>query len=194
MVFKKFFWSFINIRNTYPTRYLQGGHPWDVVRNNHIISDFLKSDCDIFVKMDVDQIYPQNFFEAMVPLVDQYKVIGPLIFDRWAQNSFMPLAFDKVNENKFPLRGCNIMKGIHEIPFPHTNLFYAREVVEKLKPPYYEAHLREDGLDRANHVDYTFLQKIKDAGYPIYINSDVVVAHIAVEGVSLDFYRRWNKV
>lgn len=153
-------------------------HPWDIVRNNRLIDQFLKSDADIFVKMDIDQVYPANYFMTMVPLVDQYKVIGPLIHDRWENNKFIPLAFQNSDYGHLIPYDITGKSGIVDIPFSHTNLFYHREVLEKIPKPWYEAIATPDGLDRANHVDFSFLSKLKSAGYPIYINLDVEVEHL----------------
>jgi hypothetical protein len=180
-----FFWSFINIQNPCPSVAMRSGHPWDVVRNNAIIDAFLKSTFDVLVKMDIDQEYPSDYFTTMVPLVEQYGVVGPLIFDRWQQSGYMPLAFEKYGNphvlndgwKKWDIRGKT---GVHEIPYTHTNNFYAREALEKIPAPWYEAKLSADGLSRANHVDYNVLDKIKAAGFPIYCNLDVCVKH---EGV-----------
>jgi len=173
-----FFWTFVNIKNIWDTIIYRSAHPWDVVRNNKIIHDFLKSDCDILVKMDIDQTYPSNYFEKFVPLVEKYKVIGPLIYDRCEFNNHMPLAFSERYDGMV-LRKMDISKktGIVEIPYAHTNMFYSREVLEKIPSPWYEAYLRDDGLERRNHVDYTFIDKLKDAGYSTYIDLSTVVGH-----------------
>lgn len=178
----EFFWSFINIKIVCQTVPFRSGHPWDVIRNNMIINKFLESDCDILAKMDIDQSYPSNYFERFIPLVEQFKVIGPLIYDRWKTYNYMPLMFSELTQG-FMLKKMDLSDktGIIEAPYAHTNLFYAREVLEKVLPPWYEAYATESGLDRKNHVDYTFLDKIKSAGYPIYIDLSTVVGHMKVE-------------
>ncbi len=189
----QFTWSTLLMRYPVPVQIARSGHPWDVVRNNRLIKQFLDSDCDYFVKMDIDQSYPADYLEVMLPLAEKYKCIGPLIYDRSGENSFMPLSFashDYPHLTRFDIEGKS---GIVEIPYPHTNLFYSREVLENLKPPWYEAHMQPDGLDRANHVDFTFLQKIKDAGYPIYINLDVVVSHASIIYLDRRFSETWQK-
>ncbi len=188
-----FFWSMPTINRTYQIVLGRGDHPWDVCRNNRLIHTFLKSDCDIFVKMDCDQRYPPGYFEAMVPFVEKYKVIGPLIYDRMMGSKFMPLAFkahDYPNLSRFDITG---KKGVHEIPYTHTNNFYAREVLHGLKGPPYEAFLSPNGLDRANHVDFTFLDKIKKRGFPIYCNLDVVVEHLVTVPISKEIHDIWNQ-
>jgi hypothetical protein len=178
----EFFWSVIGIKQICEIVPFRSRHPWDVIRNNVIIDRFLKSDCDILVKMDIDQSYPSNYFERFVPLVEQFKVIGPLIYDRWKTNQYMPLAFkERYNGfmlEKFDLSDCT---GIVDIKYAHTNLFYAREVLEKIPPPWYEAVQSKNGLERANHVDYDFIDKIHNAGYPTYIDLSTVVGHQKVE-------------
>ena len=175
----EFFWSYINIKSPYETKVFRSKHPWDVVRNNRIIDNFLKSDCDILVKMDIDQRYPENYFEKLVPLVEKYMVVGPLIYDRCEVNGHIPLAFSRIFNDGKLLQGIDLTgrTGVIDIKYCHTNLFYHRKVLEQIKPPWYEAYLSEDGLDRANHVDYDFLDKIHAAGYQTFIDLDTVVAH-----------------
>ena len=172
-----FFWSFINIDTPYQVCPFRSTHAWDVVRNNRIIEKFLKSDCDIMVKMDIDQEYPKNYFTKLVPLVEKYKVVGPVIKDRHKENDFIPLAFVFHEGEKVYAFDVSDKTGVCEVPFAHTNLFYSREVLEAIEKPWYEANLSEDGLWRKNHVDFTFLDKIKKAGYPIYIDFSIVVGH-----------------
>lgn len=177
----EFFWSFIGIKQVCETVPFRSRHPWDVIRNNVIIDTFLKSDCDVLVKMDIDQSYPANYFERFVPLVEQYKVIGPLIYDRWPTYNYMPLAFRE--RDGFILKRVDLSQctGIEDIKYAHTNLFYAREVLEKVPPPWYEATQSATGLERGNHVDYDFIDKIHNAGYPTYIDISTVVGHQKVE-------------
>jgi len=178
----EFFWSVIAIKQVCEVRSFRSKHPWDVIRNNVIINAFLKSDCDMLVKMDIDQSYPSNFFERFVPLVEGFKVIGPLIYDRWGVNDYMPLAFSKRYEGLLLDRmDISNLKGIVDIPYAHTNLFYAREVLEKIPAPWYEARQTDNGLERANHVDYDFIDKIHNVGYPTYIDLSTVVGHQKVE-------------
>jgi len=189
----KFVWSLMSIATIGEVLMSRGTHPWDVVRNNQLINEFLKTDADVFVKMDIDQEYPPGYFLKMLPLVEHYKVIGPLIYDRWQAGGFVPLAFRYHNYPKLEKYDISGLSGVHAIPYTHTNNFYAREVLKNLKPPYYEAFLRPDGLDRANHVDFTFLDKIKAAGYSIFCNLDVVVKHIADMPIGKDEHEIFNR-
>ena len=92
----KFFWSIMTIKQVCPLTVFRAGHSWSTIRNNHLIKQFLDSDADVMIKMDVDEEYPTNYFEVMLPLAVKYKVIGPLIHDRWEQSGFMPLLFTDV--------------------------------------------------------------------------------------------------
>lgn len=194
----KFFWSFIRVLfdSPYPVNVIPGGHPWDAVRNNAIIQGFLDGDSDILVKMDIDQVYPSNYFKDMVPLVKSYKVVGPLLFDRWLSNRFMPLLFRSHFAGKLVPYIPQTWTGVQEVPYNHTNLFYAREVLEAIERarPWYDPHIRPDGLDRMNHLDYTFLDKIKKAGYKIYTNFDVVVKHVASLPIGKEEFALFNQV
>lgn len=143
--------------------------------------------------MDVDQIYPKNYFEVMVPLLEKYDVIGPMIFDRWKKNNYMPLCPSTTPDSPHPFSSPRDGKtGIQEVPYLHTNCFYKRKVLVAIPPPWYEAYLSPDGLRRANHVDYDFMKKIADAGFKIYVNNDMVVKHTALEGIDREFYEHWN--
>lgn len=194
-VLSAFFWSFIRIRNRWDVQVCRGGHVWDVVRNNQLIDAFLKSDCDYFIKMDVDQAYPPDYFEVMVPLLETHDIIGPMIYDRHIQSNFMPLCFERDEGEPFAQRGKAFdgKTGIMELPYLHTNCFYNRYALEAIPMPWYEAHLSGDGLSRANHVDYTFMRKFVKKGFKIYINFDVVVVHMAQVGIDRDFYEHWNR-
>ena len=83
--------------------------------------------------------------------------------------------------------------GIIDIPYAHTNLFYAREVLEAIDPPWYDTGLSEDGLNKDSHTDFTFTKKINDAGYKLYINLDVEVKHLAEIPIDRKFHEHWNK-
>jgi hypothetical protein len=84
-------------------------------------------------------------------------------------------------------------KGITEVPYPHTNLFYSREVLEKIEPPWYTRKYSQDCIRRLNDMDFTFLDKVKAAGFPIYINTSVEVRHLVLEGVDTKLHNRWHR-
>jgi len=166
----------------------RGGHPWDVVRNNAGIDAFLHAlDYDVMAKCDVDQWYPPNYFLDMAVLVEEYPVIGPVIYDRGQRSGFAALVVDKPWGRFLDIDGHS---GIHKFPYTHTNNFYAREVLEKIAPPWYVAELSEDGLKRANHVDYDFLDLIREAGYDIHTNCDITVEHITKVRVTKEFHQK----
>ena len=186
----EFFWSIIAQTDfvAQPV-FARAVHPWDVIRNNQLIDWFLGSGCDYFVKMDIDQSYPKDYFQVMVPLIDQYKVIGPLLFDRPYVMNFTPLVNWLDSKEHYDIKGKT---GIMEVPYLHTNCFYAREVLEAIPRPWYEVQMTDDGMKRANHIDATFMRKIPKAGFKIYLNFDVVVSHIAEIPISREIYERWN--
>jgi hypothetical protein len=187
-----FFWSWEMMAKPYEYDRVRFTHSDDSVRNNKMIKLFLQGDCDIMVKMDVDQVYPIHYFEFMVPLVEKYKVIGPLIYNKWKSINFPPLLFEEYDYPNLPTpmeRGS----GIVEVPYPHTNLFYARETLENIAPPYYEKHYNENGTNRINDMDFTFLDKVKEQGYKIYVNMPVEVEHLVHFGVNTRLHNRWNR-
>ena len=53
--------------------------------------------------------------------------------------------------------------------------------------------MTEDGLNRANHVDFTFLEKVKHAGYDIMIDMSTVVEHLSIQGIDKELHKRWNR-
>jgi len=187
-----FFWSVLGIRSNVPVHFCRAIHKWGIVRNNQLIRNFLDSDFRYFVKMDVDQVYPADYFEKMTPLIDEYKVIGPLIFDRWRQNNFAPLVFQTLDQSEAYAVDITDKKGIEAYPYFHTNCFYAREVLEAIEPPWYEISFSEDSMRVIENGDRFFIQKVIDAGYTPHINFDVVVQHIAEVGIDKEFYERWS--
>ena len=187
-----FFWSMMGqVDFVAQPMFARARHPWDIIRNNQLIDWFLKTDCDYFTKTDVDQAYPMDYFKCMVPLIEEYKVIGPLLFDRPHTGDFMPLVnwMEGGQKNHYDITGKT---GILEVPYLHTNCFFHREVLEKIPKPWYEAQATADGLSRAIHVDASFMKKIPKIGYKIYVNFDVVVEHIANVPISREIYERWN--
>jgi len=191
-----FFWSVIGqedfVAQPVLTRTI---HPYPPIRNNQLLDGFLKSDCDYFVKMDIDQKYPPDYFKVMVPLIEKYKIIGPLIFDRLPVWDFMPLVnwYDQEHKSLLPHFELKGKSGIWKVPYLHTNCFFHREAIEAVPQPHYEVHVRGDGLAKDNHVDITFMQKFVAAGYDIYVNLDVVVEHIAEVPVSREVHEIWNR-
>lgn len=183
-----FFWSMIGqVDFVANPVFARAVHPTDVIRNNQLIDWFLKSDCDYFAKTDVDQRYPVDYFKVMVPLIEKYKVIGPLLFDR--PLNFLPLVNWLDSREHYDIMGKT---GIEEVPYLHTNCFFHREVLESIPRPWYEVQITDDGLKRENHIDATFMKKIPKAGFKIYINYDMVVEHLAEVPISREVYERWN--
>lgn len=161
------------------------------IRNNRLIQEFLDSDCEYLARIDIDQVYPPDYFEVMVPLVEQYKAIGPLIFDRQISNGFIPL----VNWLDYYPKHTDLSdkQGIIEVPYSHTNYFFHRDVLKNLPKPYFEEKLTNQGLGRKN-MDRAFTEKIVAAGHKLYVNLDMVVSHIANISIDKEFYDRWHKI
>jgi hypothetical protein len=187
-----FHWSWEMTEKPYEYDIVRFTHSDDSVRNNQMINLFLKGDCDIMVKMDVDQKYPRHYFSFLVPHVEKLKVVGPLIFNKWRNVNYPPLMFER---NEYPRLGTPMdnYSGIIEVPYPHTNLLYAKEVLENIEPPWYEKHYDQMGLGRINDMDFTFLDKIKEQGYKLYINTGVEVEHLVHAGVDSKLHNRWNR-
>lgn len=194
MVHSDWAWSMLyNMRNEYAMEIYRSKHPWTIVRNNRAIWRFLESSADIFVKMDCDQVYPMNYFESMVPLVERYKVIGPVIYDRWSHNEYRTLVFEDKDDLYDNWVDVSEECGVCSYPYTHTNNFYAREVWENIAAPWYESRTSDDGLDKLNHVDFDVLDKVKAAGYEIWLNQDVTVGHISSTSIDQEFYRRLKR-
>lgn len=181
-----FFWSVMGIRPIIPSVLKRAGQSTSAIRNNVLIRTFLDSDCDYYIKLDVDQTYPPNYFTAMIPLLEEYKCIGPLIFDRWQESKFVPLVWEQ------PARKTVAKTGIEEVPFLHSNCFFHREVLEAISPPWFDVAITRDGLNKTFHGDRHFMGKVPEAGYKIYVNYDVVVKHLAEIEIDRDIYERWN--
>ncbi len=84
--------------------------------------------------------------------------------------------------------------GITKVEYPHTNMLYAREVLESVSPPWYKVVHNEDGTKRAKDLDFTFLEKLKEKGWEFYIDTTCVVKHLVVEGVDSKLFARWNRM
>jgi len=129
---------------------------------------------------------------ALVPYVDQYKVIGPKIHNKWRWADFRPLLYE-TNDFPYLAESMDCGEGIQEVPYPHTNMFYLREVLESIDPPWYKVSHNKMGTARSKDLDFTFIEKIKDKGYKFYIDTTVEVKHLVLEGVDGELNRRWNE-
>jgi len=190
-----FHWSWEAIEKPYPYKKVRFDDDDTIVRNNQMVREFLKSDCDVLVKMDIDQVYPKNYFTGMIPWIEKYKLIGPLIYNKWRKNKYPPLLFEK---NTFPLIRTkrDFFKGVDEngfikIPYAHTNLFYPREIIENINPPWYELKHSPDGCGHLINRDFSFIEKIKKNGYDTYINTQIEAGHLVEEPVDSITYMKW---
>ena len=189
-----FHWSWERMDKPYEYKKVRYSHNDAIVRNNQMVRDFLRSGCDIFVKMDIDQEYPKRFLSVMVPLALEYKVVGPLIHNKWRDNGYPPLM---CRENTYPI--SRPLMDLHKLAdkkdmvlmeYSHTNLFIVREVLEKTEPPWYVAEYRKDGCNFTANRDFFFIDKIRDAGYETYINLKMEVGHLVEEVIA----SRANKI
>lgn len=163
------------------------------IRNNRGVKAFLQSDADILVRMDLDQSYPDDFLVTMVPLVQEYKIIGPEIYDRWEQNDHRILCFSDYKPTPWDhWIDCTDASGIKAYPYTHTNNLYAREAVESVPLPWWNNPLTEDGCDQQNHPDFELLDKFREYGYPTYLNHNVEVYHLFIGRACNQYYRRWK--
>ena len=185
-----FHWSWEEMDKPYEYVKVRFDHNESIVRNNQMIRDFLISDCDVFVKMDIDQVYPKDYFTIMVPLVEKYKLVGPLIHNKWRKNKYVPLLSDS---DPFPIirqpgknwrRKCKA--GILKVKYAHTNLFYAREVFENIKPPWLTVEYSRDNCSFTSLQDYSLIDRIRKQGFTTHINMNVVVGHLVEEVIDTD--------
>jgi len=188
-----FFWTVMSLGSSIPAHFFRSINKHGFIRNNQLIKGFLDSGFEYFTKMDIDQAYPGNYFKTMVPLIDKYKVVAPLIFDRWRTSNFAPLAFENIDQDKaFPI-DIKGKTGVHPYAYAHTNLFMHREVLESIEPPWFDTVYTEDRMAVLENCDRYFIRKLTDAGYKTYVNFDVVVQHITENGVDRKFYEHWNR-
>jgi len=192
-----FHWSWEAIEKSYEYDKRRFDDDDAIVRNNKMIRDFLRSDSDILVKMDIDQVYPKYYFTTMVPLAEKYKVIGPLIFNKHRKNGYCPLLSDT---NDFPLIRYKedwlehaAKKGIIKVAFAHTNLFYMKEALEGIKPPWYNVAYSRDNCAHRMNRDFSFIEKLNANGYDTYINTNLEVGHLVKEPVARLTYNKWKK-
>lgn len=188
-----FHWSWERMAKPDNYRKERFTHSYGVIRNNQAVDMFLASDCDMFTFMDIDQKYPENYLTIMLPLAYRYKVIGPLIYDKWRVHNFNPLMFD---ENRYPFLSFpsgEAYTGIVEKKYAHNNMFYAREVLERIPPPWYEFNLNERGTNRNESQDFLMNDKVRKAGYKVYVNTDMEVQHLVMMPVDTRLHNLWNQ-
>ncbi|MHA2265013.1 MAG: hypothetical protein ACXAEN_21685 [Candidatus Thorarchaeota archaeon] len=194
--YSDYMWSMMHNVLTYPGRvslFRMDHHGIDAIRNNRGVKYFLESDAEVMVRMDLDQWYPEDFLITMAPLALEYKVIGPEIYDRWEHHGYKILCFSDKYDPWNNWIDCSDATGIQSYPYTHTNNFYAREVVEAVPLPWFEAVMNEDGTDRGAHPDYDLLDRIRDAGYEIYLNHNIEVHHLFMGRAHNRLYNIYKK-
>ena len=159
-----------------------------IIRNNQMIRAFLRSGADILVKMDIDQVYPKDYFTVMVPLAMKYKLAGPLIYSKRLKLGYPPLLHD---DDIAPLRRIETdwdeltpENGMLGLNYAHTNLFYTREVLQDIDPPWYEVKHSSGGFSHMINRDFSFIEKLVKRGYKTYINMNMVVGHLVEEAIT----------
>jgi len=169
-----------------------------LMRLNNMVRDFLRSDADILLKMDIDQVYPKDYLTVMVPLAEQYRLAGPLIYSKRLKYSYPPLLYDDAlapqRDRSTNWSDLIPEDGILKLNYAHTNLFYCREVLENIKPPWYDVEYSQDNCSLIKKADFCFMEKIIRQGFKTYINTNMVVGHLVEEALTPDIFKRWAKI
>ncbi len=143
---------------------------------NLIVRQFLKTDSEWLMTIDSDVSPSLNILDI---LQNNKKIIAPINFV-WKSWGLAPLLSTKAQERGYVVTDadkCNDPNPLVEVDATGTTcLFIHREVLEKMKPPYFMFDYDENGAICLGE-DYKFCQQAKELGYGIWIDKRFVTNH-----------------
>lgn len=150
---------------------------------NLICRAFLKSNADWLMTIDSD-VSPS--LDILDILDTDKKIIAPINFV-WKSWGLAPLLSTSNPDGRGYIvtdpKVANSPERIVEVDGTGTTcLFINREVIEKMKPPYFMFGYDEEGRINLGE-DYSFCQKAKELGYKIWIDKKYVTNHFTTNSL-----------
>lgn len=150
---------------------------------NKLAEEFLASDCDIMWFLDSDITPPKYVLDLITVHGDKWKVGGLTypVFMRPPGSDILEVVYTAYRYN--PSTG-NL--GLAPVPKTGTDmldglatgcLFIHREVLEKLKRPYFEFRYREEDREIKEGEDLGFCRKVSALGYKFFVDFGLMCRH-----------------
>jgi len=155
-----------------------GGYSVVKARNN-LVRDFLKSDCEYLFFVDIDIGLP---LDGLKKLIEANKpIIGGLYFQRIPPHN--PMMFEKElfteKEHRYTFKR-DYTEGVTEVDATGAGaLLLKKEVCKKVKYPWFN-----EPTEYNTNEDFWFCEKVKEAGYPVFVDTTVKISHFSETLVS----------
>jgi len=182
MVHSEFFESYCMMEKGEHVLIRSKGGSIDVLRNG-IVKLAQSAGCSHLLMFDTDMIYE---VDTVKKLLDCDKdIVGALCFKRSPPfNPFM------IKDGK----GIEEWEDGSLVEVDRTGtgcLMIKMQVFDDIPSPYFQTLIDNDGMVTLGE-DYNFCDKAREAGYEIYVNTNVQAEHLSEMRINKDFYRYWK--
>lgn len=136
------------------------------------VTEALKRNVDYILFLDSDMVFPHTLLESL--LHTQRRVVGATYVKRHLPTQFV---HHETDDKQAPFLG----EGVREVArLPTGAMLVKAEVFEAIGMPYFRCDYLEDGTELGE--DYWFCDKVREAGYKVYLDADVsrAVGHLGV--------------
>jgi hypothetical protein len=192
--------SYLNMERP-PNSFWVRGEGWcSAARHNHIIKQAIQGDASHVLIVGADQVHPLNMIPRLIKRVeDGLDVVAARVPMR-GQNEYFNWfelsggftsdsdGFYKVKDNNEIYKVDCIGSGVLMFPV------YA---LDKLQKPYFSETLDQgDEYKRVPNQDVLFTKRLSEAGFDIWVDSTIKVAHggwMAADETFKDRFNDWNK-
>jgi hypothetical protein len=170
-----FFDSFVNLDKGEFIFLRSANGPLDSLRNS-IVEGAIEAGCSHLIMMDTDMTYPIDVITKL--LSHKLPVVGALCYRRYPP--FDPLMYRGEINNFFTIEDW-VNGDLVEVDATGTGcLLCDMEVYYKIKPPWFEFPNNPDpNISGVVGEDIWFCKKLKDAGYKIFVDTEVSAGHLS---------------
>lgn len=185
------FWSFIAIAmQGFP--FVQQSYQRTDVARNEMAKTLLNSDCTHLLMLDIDHNHPYDIVARLGRWVreDPKKlVIGGLNFRRGAP--YEPMAYWLTEDNKYRHVPTDTGELIEVDAMATASMLVAREVFEKLEPPWFRYEYKRESEGKHTSEDMVFCRACKAAGIKLYVDTTCTSPHLIDSFVDRAVFERW---
>ena len=158
--------------------------PIDMLRNG-LVGLALAAGCTHLVMLDTDMYYDIKTIPKL--LSHERDVVGALYFRRCPP--FEPFM---VKNNEYILEWEE--GDLIEVDRTAGGcILFNMKVFDKIDPPWFEVEKTENGMIKLGE-DYNFCDKLRNAGYKIYVDTSIVAEHLSAMRVNTRWFKLWRKL